>query len=57
MNEQVIELSVPVYKLVLRDCTEKIVIILFIRVAVGIFLDMLTTLYIDPVDCQIHLSA
>ena len=23
MNEQVIELSVPVYKLVLRDCTEK----------------------------------
>ena len=23
MNEQVIELSLPVYKLVLRDCTEK----------------------------------
>ena len=36
---------------------KKIVIILFISVAVGIFLDILTTLYIDPVDCQIHLSA
>ena len=57
MNEQVIELSVPVYKLVLRDCTEKIVIILSISAAVGIFLDMLTTIYIDPVDCRIHWSA
>ena len=36
---------------------KKIVIILSISAAVGIFLDMLTTIYIDPVDCRIHWSA